>query len=325
MMSTYTKPHLSFANQLKVLIDRGMEVTDEAAALDYLRRIGYYRLSAYWYPLRKFEARANGPAGRPQFVRANDFLAGSRFVDVADLYVFDKKLRLLVLDAIERLEVAVRVDIAHHLGKSDRFAQVNPDFFNAGFTKKINAKNGETSHQTWLRKHDKLVADSREMFAVHFKTKYGLPLPIWASIELWDFGMLSTFYSGMLVPDQSKIAESFGIPDWQVMQSWLRSINFVRNVTAHHSRLWNKNLVDQPRLPKLGAIPEFDPIIGDTHAISRIYVVLCILSHFLNKICPNSSWNTRVTEHLGTLPKLPNVSLNDMGFPQGWEKHDFWN
>jgi abortive infection bacteriophage resistance protein len=71
-----------------------------------------------------------------------------------------------------------------------------------------------------------------------------LPLPIWVSVELWEFGMLSTFYQGMSVVDKSVIAMKYGVPDWQVMQSWLRSLNFVRNVAAHHSRLWNKNLVD---------------------------------------------------------------------------------
>lgn len=261
-MSTYNKPFLSFSQQLQVLKDRGLEVTDDAAALSCLERIGYYRLSAYWYSLRVASLNQD-PATKKVFVhRLDDFLPGSSFQHALELYVFDKRLRLLVLDAIERIEVAVRVDVAYQLGAQDPFAHTNPSLLHGNFTKKIQVRTGKTRHQEWLEKYNQVLVRSKEDFVRHYKQKYGLPLPIWVSVELWEFGMLSTFYQGMSVVDKSVIAAKYGVPDWQVMESWLRSMNFVRNVAAHHSRLWNKNLVDQPKMPSAGDIPAFDPIIG---------------------------------------------------------------
>jgi abortive infection bacteriophage resistance protein len=323
-MSTYNKPFLSFAQQLQVLKDRGLEVTDDAAALSCLERIGYYRLSAYWYSLRG-TSLTQDPVTNKIFVhRLDDFHHGSSFQHALELYVFDKRLRLLVLDAIERIEVAVRVDVAYQLGAQDPFAHTNPSFLHGNFTKKIQARTGKTRHQEWLEKYNQVLARSKEDFVRHYKQKYGLPLPIWVSVELWEFGMLSTFYQGMSVVDKSVIATKYGVPDWQVMESWLRSMNFVRNVAAHHSRLWNKNLVDQPKMPSAGDIPAFDPIIGKPDVSARLYAVLCILVHFMHRVSPNSSWPKRVKDMIDSFPAVANLSVADMGFPSDWQTHDFW-
>jgi abortive infection bacteriophage resistance protein len=107
----------SFESQLALLKERGLEVEAKAAALDYLERIGYYRLSGYFYPFRELEIQLVD--GKLKHNRKDQFIAESRFEDVAKLYVFDKRLRLLALDALERIELAVRVDVAYLLGKRD--------------------------------------------------------------------------------------------------------------------------------------------------------------------------------------------------------------
>ncbi len=84
-----------------------MGITDPARAADYLKRIGYYRLSAYWYPFRRSSLRPDA-AGKPQAVVEDDFRPGTEFAAVLALYVFDKKLRLLMLDALERIEIVSR-------------------------------------------------------------------------------------------------------------------------------------------------------------------------------------------------------------------------
>lgn len=151
-----------------------------------------------------------------------------------------------------------------------------------------------------------------------------MPLPIWVSIELWDFGMLSAFYKGMIVSDKAEIAKKYGISNFQVMESWLRSMNYVRNVVAHHSRLWNRNLVDQPKLPRKGEMPLFDAFIGNTRVISRSYIVLCILSYFMRYVCPKSSWQARLADLIHSFPKSMYVSIQDMGFPEDWEENALW-
>lgn len=117
-MSRYNKPHLTFKQQLELLKSRGLEVTNDNKALEYLDRLSYYRLSGYWYPCRKLlhSIKQKTKSIRPR--RSDKFLPNSRFQDVVELYVFDKKLRLLILDSIERIEVAFRVDIAYLLGEN---------------------------------------------------------------------------------------------------------------------------------------------------------------------------------------------------------------
>lgn len=325
MSTTYQKPFLCFVEQLQLLKARGLRVSDETSAIDYLRRIGYYRLSAYWYPFRETSLQQDS-VSKKLIVRRNDqFIEGARFQDAVDLYVFDKRLRLLLLDAIERIEIAVRVDIAHLLGEYDAFAHTNPVLLHGNFTKKIKLKTGTTGYSDWIKNYNDLVARSKEDFVKHYCCKYGGPLPIWIAVELWDFGLLSNFYQGMAIGDKERIAAKYGLHSWKTMASWLRTINHVRNIAAHHSRLWNKNLVDQPKMPEPGEITTFDRLVGNTEIASRVYGVLCILAHLMQKICPNSSWRSRLKEMVKNFPHIPNVSAKDMGCPSDWIDHAFWS
>lgn len=319
-MTIYNKPYLSLEQQLQLLKSRGLNVTNDDLALGCLQRLGYYRLSGYWYPCRKLIV--NPKLSKPQ--RADEFMFGAKFQDAIELYVFDKKLRLLILDAVERIEVAIRAEIAYLLGKEDPFAYTNSSLLHGNFTKKIDSKTGKTKHQEWLFKHEQLINRSKEDFTEHYKYKYGLPLPIWIAIELWDFGLLSTFYKGMTVKDKSGIAKKYNITDWQVMESWLRSLNYVRNVVAHHNRLWNRNLIDQPKLAKKGEMPMFNPFINNVHVISRIYIILCILAHFMQCIYPRSTWKKRIVDLIEAFPKTNFVDIQDMGFPKDWQQNLFW-
>ena len=101
------------------------------------------------------------------------------------------------------------------------------------FGKKLNRYSGLTRHQEWLDKLDQIVNRSKEHFVQHYKQKYNLPFPIWISVEVWDFGLLSTSYNGLNVSDKSVIAQKYKIPNgrkiknWQVMESWLRTINYI--------------------------------------------------------------------------------------------------
>jgi len=323
-MSLFKKPYLSFSEQLKLLKSRGLDVTDDTAAQNYLHRLGYYRLSGYWYPFRK-PIPCKKQSKKSISKREDQFLPDAKFEDTVNLYVFDKKLRLLIMDAIERIEVAIRVDIAYLLGEYDTFAQHKPEFLHGNFTKKLNPKTGATKYDEWLKRYEQQVLRSKEDFVFHYKEKYGLPLPIWVAIELWDFGLLSVFFSGMNVKDKSIIANRYEISDWAVMESWLRNINYARNVAAHHSRLWNRNLIDQPKLAKVGEMPDFDHVIGKTHSISRVYITLCILTYFLKTICPKSTWPFRLKSLLDELPKSKYINISDMGFPKEWRNCSLWN
>lgn len=313
------KPWLSFADQLQQLQVRGLQVDNPAAALDYLERLGYYRLSGYWYPLRAIDQAASVAQGRA--VRLDTFAPDSRFEDVVRLYVFDKKLRLLALDALERIEMAVRVDVAHLLGQRDPRAHENPACLHGNFAKKLIAKGadqGKTQHQVWLTKYQSMLNRARkEPFVVHHQQQYGA-LPIWAAIEVWDFGLLSKLFAGMQYADQQTIAAVYGAPDGKAFAQWLRSLNFIRNVSAHHSRLWNINMLE------LSPLPQAWPAALNN---ARPFFYFCLMQQLLKVICPNSSWGQRFKALLANdFPAVANqqISLAELGTFPGWERWALW-
>lgn len=318
-MNKSLKPWRSCTDQLQQLQDRGLQVDNPAAALDYLERLGYYRLSGYWYPFRAIDPVASSNQGKA--VRLDSFVQGSRFEDVIHLYVFDKKLRLLALDALERIEMAVRVDISYLLGQRDPLAHENPACLHGNFTKKLITKGpntGKTPHQMWLAKYHAMLNRARkEPFVVHHEQQYGT-LPIWAAIEVWDFGLLSKLFAGMQYVDQQKIANHYGAPSGQTFSQWMRSLNFIRNVSAHHSRLWNINVLE------LSPVPVHWP---NTLNRAKPFFYFCLMQQLLGVICPNSSWGQRFKNLLADeFPIVANqtISLLDLGAFAGWETWPLW-
>lgn len=327
--SSHPKVWKSYEDQLDVLISRGMIVENTARALGYLERIGYYRLSGYWFPFRK----PTGPACRltkqfkkpsritEEIMRYDDFLPGATFQNAVDLYVFDKKLRLTALDALERIEVALRVDVSHTLGKEDRFAYLRPELFHKSFSVEL-GDDGVSKHHRWLGKHAGLITRSKEDFIAHNRSQYGLPVPIWVSCEVWDFGSMSTLFAGMREEDQDKIAAKYGISNGRTFASWLRSLNYLRNVCAHHSRLWNRNIVDRPKLPPENEADFVTAFKGKDRLIARPFLLFCITQHLMKKINPTSTWQARTRNLLEVeFPDLTHVGLDlaSFGIDEQWK------
>ena len=310
-----SKSWFSFQQQLNSLKAKDMLIDNEVAALSYLERVGYYRLSGYWYPFRQFDDKSTNK-------RLSLFVDDTHFKHIVELYVFDKNLRLLALDALERIEMAVRVDIAHILGKKDPQAHEQPAKLDGNFAKKIIRKGrnkGKTEHQLWLEKHNQLLYRARkEPFISHHNNSYQGVIPIWAAIEVWDFGCMSRLYAGMTYSDKATIAQKYEVSGKQLEQ-WLRSLNFIRNVSAHHSRLWNANILEQSA-----------PIILDEKwtalANHKPFFYFCIMQHMLNIICPNSQWNKRFKVLLKEFPTVPNntVNITDFGLVTSIDDWKLW-
>lgn len=305
------KPWRSMTDQLALLKSRGLLVDNDTAALNYLARIGYYRLSGYWYPLRVIDTETSLRKNQP--VRFDHFMPDSHFEDVVKLYVFDKMLRLLALDALERIEMALRVDVAHLLGEKEPCAHLNPDCLHGNFAKKAIKKGpnkGKTEHQVWLEKYSAMLHRSRrEPFIAHHRIKYDGCLPVWVAIEVWDFGLLSRLFEGMQFADKNRIAAKYGLTDGEQLAKWLKSLNFVRNVSAHHSRLWNINVLE------LSACPTNWPKMNH----SRPFMYFAMMAHLLSVICPNSTWTQRLLTLMNDFPTARNgmLTLQDFGVVEG--------
>ena len=222
--SSYGKPHLTFGQQVAHLREKGMIIDDEARAISCLSQIGYYRLSAYWHPFKVRNA-ADGAYGE----RLKE---GTRFEYVFALYEYDRALRQLILEGVEIIELSLRVEVAYRLGQKDRFAYNRPEFLSPRFCKLD--VNGESNFYKWHRTYQEKLYRPNEDFTKHIIEKYGQPLPIWASVELWEFNQLSFFLNGLRHDDASAVAARYGIPSPVMFLSWVKAIKGLRNHAAHH-------------------------------------------------------------------------------------------
>lgn len=294
-----------------------MSVDSDEDAIRDLSRFGYYRLSGYYYPLRR--SSPEGSCGR-----RDEFIDGASFDLVVALADFDKRLRLLALDGIEAVEVAVRVAIAHRMGKLSALAHLDPGLLDKKFTR-IRTGDATSLHDAWCQRFAEMCAKSKEDFWLHHLERYGGQMPIWAAIELWDFGMLSRFYEGMQQRDRDAIAAKF-VPKLEgpTLINWLKMLNFVRNVAAHHSRLWNRNLPDLAKLPPLESCRLLQPLHESEFSRRRIFGAFSCLRLLLRSIHPSSNWAERVKELIATFPQTPLISIESAGFKPGWMACELW-
>ncbi|ATI43259.1 hypothetical protein CBW24_02010 [Pacificitalea manganoxidans] len=301
--------------QIKLLRSRGMVIEDEAKASEYLQRIGYYRLSAYWHPMRA--RAASGEA-------LDTFVAGTTFKEATDLYTFDGRLRLIMLDALERLEVSLRTEIALTLGQHGPKAHRDLEHLGPSFAKP-RQRGGVTLHREWLARLDQRAGVSKDRFAEHFRTKYpNDDMPVWIAVELLDFGPLSYLLSGMRNTHLAQIGSSYGSVKPNFLRSWARSLAFTRNVCAHHSRLWNKPLVNQPKISGRGIPKELSHLTARDHAGKRLYSISCVCRYMLIAANPRTSWKDRFVSHIATFPSSPRLSLASAGFPNDWLENELW-
>ncbi|WP_413875705.1 Abi family protein [Albidovulum sp.] len=292
-----------------------------------LSRVGYYRLSAYWYPFRRSVALPNLGQHKPPRHIYDEFVAGTDFDEVFSFYVFDKELRLLVIDALERIEIGLRAQIANLLGARDIHAHRNANELHGDFVTKPSPRNGnKTRHQDWLDAQDGKFSKSKEDFAEHFRRKYqGHHPPIWVATEVWDWGMLSHFVDGMRHADKDAIAVLYGNLTGRELVTWVRSLNDVRNICAHHSRLWNRGLKVQPKFPNIGDVPLLDHIQGQTLSQTRVYAALVIMRIMMTALHPATKWHHRIKELVGRAPTNSIIGIETAGFPHDWSRQGMWN
>lgn len=321
-MPAYQKPFLTFDEQINLLENRGLNLSNREQARADLERIGYYRLSAYWYSFRIRSPTHQEGVDTP----GDEFKPGYDFQHAMELYTFDRQLRLILLDAIERIEVSVRVLLAYQMGMHGPFSYLDKTMLG----KHCNApshKNPATSQfDEFTSKLNVAVQDSREAFAVHYREKYQGQVPIWVAIELWDFGMLSRFFQFLNVPDREAVARMLGLDRHKTLVSWLESLNLLRNICAHHGRLFKRQLVNAPKVPKSKEMNAFHHLrrIRDRDR-TRLYPLLCVIAYLHTYVSPSSTWNNRLLNHFEQFPKVPHASASDYGFPDTWRDEPLWS
>ncbi len=314
-MKTYKKGPLTYTEQLTLWQSRGLLVEDLQNAERYLNEISYYRLSAYALPFQKVK---------------DEFDTGTTFQNILDLYLFDRELRLLVFDAIERIEIAIRSQMIYQLAHKygDSHWQDNAAIFNPPRT---NPRNGVVTYiyqdtQDIIKKH--LNAKHPEVFIKHYSITYNDPYnpPCWMSIELLTIGELSRLYSALTQnADRKAIAAFFGLHH-TAFSSWLHSLVYVRNICAHHSRLWNREFAIKPEVLQRPQNPWIQKAFDNNN--HRTFYFLCMLKYFLGSANPTNHFTQKL---IALIAKFPNTPIQYMGIPTyggsnliNWKNENLW-
>lgn len=310
----YAKPALTHEALVARLAHRGLDISDPARAERYLRHIGYFRLSPYTIPFQ---------TGSPD----HQFRPGATFDHVLSLYVFDRKLRLLSLDALERVEVAIRAGLTDHMSEvAGPHWYTDPRWFTHGrqHYKFLEYVRGSVEEQ--LAQEPEALSGLRHRSALdHYLREYGSPElpPSWLMTELLTIGQLRRVVDNLgRREDREAIAQTVGLHE-PLLKSWLRCYVRVRNVCAHHGRLWNLGLGVYPMTPRSTRVP-WVADRGSTSTPSRgqsLYPVLISLQSVLTQVSPRSSWAGRLDALLAENPGLP---WRGMGVPADWRSDPFW-
>lgn len=283
------------AGQLQDLLARGMEMPDADFAVRCLAHIGYHRLMHYWSP---FQSGPN-PTAR--------FQPGASFGRVMTRYVFDQRLRSLLLEALSYVEISVRNQWSLHvvqISSKGEFAHLDASLFDS----KYYADN--------LRELERDYNRVRKQGRIRFQSA-----SIWDIAPTMSFGILSKWYSSLA--DRSgrqSISRNYGV-DEATLKSILRHLTPVRNACAHHEPIWDENIRTGLRIPRrLGGSGEIAAAFNKS-ADRKVYNALVIIIYLIDIITPNGDWPERL---LALLAENSSVNYPSMGFPLGWREFTIW-
>ena len=304
-MKKFNKPALSFSAQIAKLAERGLVITDQRVVEQFLRKVSYFRLSGYTRP---FYQPTDAVGGNHRFKD------GTTFDDIVSLYEFDRELRLLTFSAIDRIEIAFRTAAMNHLciGYGTHWFE-RPELFYDGFPHGAFLKELELSFAA-----NPVTGARSEDFLDHYFKAYGDPSspPGWMIAEILSLGTWSKVYNNLTsIRDRKAIAAELG---WShvLVESWIHMLTILRNLCAHHGRIWNRTYSIRPKMPAKD--PLFDGLTWNDQSFAAQAIVVHAL---LSKSYPDAYWPRQLAELLSRYPK---VKIGVMGFTIHWKKQKFW-
>lgn len=294
----FTKPPISAKQQVELLISRNMSISNIEEAEKFLLQVNYYRFCGYALHFEIFKDRK----------RTHKYQEGTKFEDVKILCEFDSELRKILLSAIEHIELAFRTAICHKISLkyNDSHWYVKSKYFKLS--------NG-FNHKRLLDTCGNEFNRSKEIFINSYKKKYKEPElpPVWMLAEILSLGKWSIIYSTLnSKEDQKEIANIFNIKSHH-LRSWIYGISYLRNLCAHHSRIWNKSYSIGVFLTKrqLRAVDNKNKVAS-----------LCIvLSDLLSSIEKKEYLKEKLSD---LFEKYPNIPISKMGFPRNWKESFIW-
>lgn len=274
---------------------------DETQASHFLINISYYRLKGYWWDMQT------------DFVN-HTFKPGTYFEDIIDRYTFDRRLRLILFDAVERIEIALRTKMIYHMSLTySGLWYLNAQLFQ-----------DSAQHAKHLAELQSDFDRSQEIFIKDQKNRYpGYPVDAWKILEVASFGTLSKLYKNInhQLPEKATIANEMGLNLHSELSSWLEAINYVRNIIAHHSRLWSRNMVKRPQEQLRHPSGQWlQNALVPVQSKKPFLIISCML-YLCNQVTPNHQIKVKI---LTLFHDNPNIPIYKLGFLNNWVNEPLW-
>lgn len=277
-----TKPFKTYDEQVDLLIKRGLLVSDRKKAVSVLKRINYYRFSAYSLTLRKNDV----------------FYPNVTFENICELYQFDDAFRQIILKYSLVVETAFRSYIAHvHSRKYTPVGYLDPSNFE-----------DIARHSRFIVELDHEIDRSDDLFVTHHKNDLNSVFPIWVAIEVTTFGALSKLFKNMKQADRTEISRDFVGFGRMYVENWLQCCSYCRNIAAHGGRFYNRLLMANPvRLnPKKHA---------GINNVSPFAFVIAIYN-----LLPSRDLKDSLKKDLNdAFSRYPFALKKHLGFPENWK------
>lgn len=309
----YCKKPIGIEEQIQRLRNRGLTFKNEEDAIQLLHNISYYRLRAYTYPFQNNDKDANHKFQRDDIT----------FEDIIDLYGFDKDLRILIFNALDTIEVSLRTNIAstYSLDRGSGFWFLDQSLYfdQKRYTELIasNSYSGELIKE---------IKRSKEDFITHYYNRYGDPdfPPAWMTLEVVSMGTLSKLFSALDKNNHASktICQYFGLRKVDILKNWMHALSSIRNMCAHHSRIWNRRFTIGLKFPYHTGYPFLNRNEVSNIRDNKLFSYLSVILYLLQIIRPNSTFRSELLTLLDSRPYL--ASLKDMGFPKGWDNYTLW-
>lgn len=305
------KPAFTIADQIALLKQRGMLFRNEANAPHFLENISYYRLKGYWW--RDMQSDYVNHTLKPD----------TYFEDIVDLYNFDRHLRLILFDAIERIEIALRTKMIYQLSVSyGGLWYLNTSLFQ-NTTLKLNGII-KTVYKHTLDELKKEFNRSQEIFIKDHRNRYpNQDADAWKILEVASLGTLSKLYKNLShqLPEKATIAKGMGLNLHSELSSWLEAIAYVRNIIAHHSRLWSRNMVKKPIEQLNNPMGQwFNKSLTQVQTQKPFLIISCML-YLCNAVTPGHQIKSKILTLLNDNPLVP---IYKLGFLNNWNNEPLW-
>lgn len=285
------KEFKTIEEQLAILESRGLQISDKAAAGDFLHRNNYYRVSGYSLTLRSHDV----------------FYPSASFQNIVDIYAFDHDLRHILLKYIEIIEVTVKSVYSYEFTK---VYGATGHYDSANFT-------DETTHTDIMRKAD-LQKDSRlphEAYLKHFVNELQQNIPLWAFVDLLTISNISFLYKISQPAIKLAVANAMGLTKRgdEVLERFMHHMTIIRNLCAHGSRLYNRLFEQKPWLSKCERALLI-PLPDGTQDNAHLYGFILIMRRLLRP----EEFSSMKAEIAALSEKYPFVNLRYYGFREDW-------